>query len=65
MGYSTLLTPGIYSRCSTPRPFDIGSHAMQDLVIFMVPTEQDIKLVRTILETFTSASGLHTNVAKC
>jgi hypothetical protein len=36
-----------------------------DLVIFIVPTKQDIKLVRvTDLETFAGASDLHMNISK-
>jgi hypothetical protein len=34
-------------------------------VMFVVPTEQDIRAVNTILELFAAASRLHTNVSKC
>jgi hypothetical protein len=36
-----------------------------DLVIFIVPVEQDLLLLRSILDIFAGASGLHTNLAKC
>jgi hypothetical protein len=36
-----------------------------DLVIFIVPTEHDIRAVREIVDMFAGASALHTNVAKC
>jgi hypothetical protein len=36
-----------------------------DLAAFVVPTEQDIRVVGEILQLFASASGLHTNVGKC
>jgi hypothetical protein len=36
-----------------------------DLVIFIMPTEQDLLLLRSILDIFVGASGLHTNLAKC
>jgi hypothetical protein len=36
-----------------------------DLIIFLVPTTQDITLVWAILNMFAGASELHMNVAKC
>jgi hypothetical protein len=36
-----------------------------DVVIFIVPTTQDIIVVRAVLDMFVGALGLHTNVAKC
>jgi hypothetical protein len=32
--------------------------------VFVIPTEQDIRAVRLILELFDGASDLHTNVNK-
>jgi hypothetical protein len=36
-----------------------------DLVIFTVLDEQDLRLVRVILVVFAGPSGLHTNISKC
>ena len=36
-----------------------------DLVIFISPCEQDVVLVKAILDAFAAASGLYTNVNKC
>lgn len=36
-----------------------------DMVIFLHPTQQDLCLMRSILEVFAALSGLHTNVHKC
>jgi hypothetical protein len=36
-----------------------------DLVLFVNPAVQDIRVVHGILEVFAAASGLHSNVAKC
>jgi hypothetical protein len=36
-----------------------------DSVAFIVPTEQDIRVVGEILQPFAGSSGLHTNVGKC
>jgi hypothetical protein len=36
-----------------------------DLVAFIVPSEQDVRAVGEILQLFAGASGLHTNVGKC
>jgi hypothetical protein len=36
-----------------------------DLVLFVHPTVQDIRIVHATLKTFATASVLHTNVAKC
>jgi hypothetical protein len=35
-----------------------------DLIIFIVPTEQELQCVRAILDTFASASSLCSNIAK-
>jgi hypothetical protein len=37
---------------------------VDDLVIFIAPSEQDFLLVR-VLEIFAAASGLRTNLGKC
>lgn len=36
-----------------------------DVVVFVVPVEQDLKLCRTMLDLFAGASGLATNIKKC
>ncbi|GJN11283.1 hypothetical protein PR202_ga29462 [Eleusine coracana subsp. coracana] len=36
-----------------------------DLVIFLKPTEKDLKLIRAVLNLFAEATGLETNVNKC
>jgi hypothetical protein len=59
------------TRCLLTAP--LRSHAIchcvslniDDLVVFIVPTEQDITLTRTIFDLFIGASSLHTNVRKC
>jgi hypothetical protein len=38
---------------------------VDDLVIFVVPSEVDITVVRVVLDIFVAVSGLHTNMAKC
>lgn len=38
---------------------------VDDMVIFIHPAEQDLTLVRSILDLFARASGSHTNVNKC
>jgi hypothetical protein len=38
---------------------------MDDLVLFVNPVVQDIRIVHGVLEVFTAASELHTNVSKC
>jgi hypothetical protein len=38
---------------------------VDNMAIFLVLTERDITLARTILDIFVASSGLHTNVSKC
>jgi hypothetical protein len=38
---------------------------VDNMEIFLVLTERDITLARTILDIFAASSGLHTNVSKC
>jgi hypothetical protein len=36
-----------------------------DLVVFLVSAEQDIQLVRAVMEIFAGVLGLNTNISKC
>jgi ketosteroid isomerase-like protein len=36
-----------------------------DLVVFVVPREMDMRLVHAIMELFADASGLCTNISNC
>lgn len=36
-----------------------------DLVVFLHPAQQDLGLMRSILQLFAGAFGLHTNINKC
>ena len=38
---------------------------VDDVVIFLVPTQQDLVLTKVILEIFAQSSGLKTNLSKC
>lgn len=38
---------------------------VDDLVLFLSPIQQDLVVVKAILDAFACASGLHTNDAKC
>jgi hypothetical protein len=57
------------SRVSSPLRAPVIRHRpslyADNLVIFIVPTSQDIRLVQAVLNMFAGASWLHTNVAKC
>jgi hypothetical protein len=35
------------------------------MVAFVVPTELDVKSMRTLLEIFVVATSLHTNISMC
>jgi hypothetical protein len=37
---------------------------VDDLVLFLTPSAQDIVLARAVLEAFAGVSGLHTNISK-
>jgi hypothetical protein len=52
------------SLCSRSNQHRVSPY-IDDLVIFLVLVEQDIKLVRVILDIFAGASSLHTNIHKC
>jgi hypothetical protein len=54
--FSPLRAHSVYHRVSV---------YVDDLVIFIIPTEADITLMRAILQAFARASWLHTNVSKC
>ncbi|WVZ83247.1 hypothetical protein U9M48_030415 [Paspalum notatum var. saurae] len=36
-----------------------------DLVVFLSPSQNDLELLKNLLQVFAGASGLHTNLAKC
>jgi hypothetical protein len=38
---------------------------VDDMVAFVVPTELDVKSMRTLLEIFVVATSLHTNISMC
>ena len=53
----------------SPLPGDHFGHRMSlyadDLVLFLVPKQEDFSCIRAILDLFAGASGLLTNVEKC
>jgi len=42
-----------------------ASFYSDDLVVFLSPTEADLRCIRAILDLFVDASGLVTNMDKC
>jgi hypothetical protein len=56
---------GLFSPLRVPIVHHQVSLYVDDLVISITPMEVDIALLCAILQTFTGASGLQTNVSKC
>jgi hypothetical protein len=55
---------GLFSSLHVPLVRHRLSLCVDDLVLFLTPSAQDIVLVRAVLEAFEGVSGLHTNISK-
>jgi hypothetical protein len=56
---------GVLSSFRTPAIRYRVSLYVDNLVVFIDPTELDLSVVRAIMDTFVDVSGIRTNVSKC